>query len=131
MVWIIHFALLRPGTGKDLRYLFMSDMSVSNQSQHAFWSESAISDAPIFVTADFVWGPGRRPLQRTSIHDLYAYVRQPSSLLDEPYYFLEDRYITVRKYDLEPNAEASEWQEILARLQRLKADAAPQNRAPR
>jgi hypothetical protein len=55
--WGIHFALLRPGNSKDLEDLFMGDMSVSNQSQHPFWSEPAISDAQIFVTADYVSGP--------------------------------------------------------------------------
>ena len=55
--WQIHFALLRPGKGQELEDMFSSDISVSNQSQHAFWQEPAISDAQIFVTADFVWGP--------------------------------------------------------------------------
>jgi len=55
--WTIRFALLRPGPGKDLDNLFLSDTSVSNQSQHAFWNDSAISEAPIFMTADYVFGP--------------------------------------------------------------------------
>ena len=104
----IHFALLRPGTGKSLQDLFFSDMSVSNQSEHAFWNDSTISDTPIFLTADFVWGS------------------------DETHY-VEHRYMTVRKYDLDANADilASEKPEILARLARVKAETELQKRAPR
>jgi hypothetical protein len=53
--------------------------------------------------------------------------------LDDSYYYLEDRYMTVRKYDLERHADvlASERQEILARLRRLQVDAKPQHLAPR
>jgi hypothetical protein len=53
--WQTHFALLRPGTGKNLEDLFRSGISVSNQSQHAFWTDPAISDASIFMTAEYVW----------------------------------------------------------------------------
>jgi hypothetical protein len=131
--WGIHFALLRPGTGKDLENLFMSDTSVSNQSQHAFWREPAISDAQIFVTADFIWGPDESHYSEHR-YMISAYVRKPSSLLDGSYFFyLEDRYMTVRKYDLEGNADvlSSERQEILARLRRLKVNAESQQRGPR
>jgi hypothetical protein len=34
--WTIHFAFLRLGTGKDLENFFLSDSSLSNQSQQAF-----------------------------------------------------------------------------------------------
>jgi hypothetical protein len=53
--WGIHFALLRAGTEKDLEDSFMSRVQLSNQSQHAFWSDASISDALIFLTADYVW----------------------------------------------------------------------------
>jgi hypothetical protein len=56
----VHFALLRPGKGNDLQDLFMDDMSVSDQSRHAFWREPAVPDAPIFVTADAL-GPDEGP----------------------------------------------------------------------
>ena len=125
--WQIHFALLRPGTGKDLQDLFMSDISVANQSQHAFWSDLSISNAQIFVTAEFVWGPdeGHYGEHRYIIS---AYVVRPSSIVDDLYYYLEDRYMTARKYDLDAKVDilASEKQEILARLRRLR----PQQRAP-
>lgn len=128
----IHFALLRPGTGRDLQDLFPEDVSVSNQGQHSFWRETPISDAPIFVTADYVWGPGEGHYGEHR-YMISAYVHTPSSPFDDGFYFLEDRYMTVHKYDLEGGADvlASERQEILARLRRLKADAEPQNRAPR
>ena len=130
--WTIHFALLRPGTRKDLQDLFVSDTSVSNQSQHVFWSDSAISDAQIFVTADYVWGPDESHYSEHR-YMMSAYVRKPSSLLDGRYYYLEDRYMTVHKYDLEGKADvlASERQEILARLRRLKVDAESRHRARR
>jgi hypothetical protein len=129
--WTIHFALLRPGTGKDLEDLFIEDMSVSNQSRHAFWHDSAISDAQIFVTADYVWGPDESHYSEHR-YIISAYVLKPSSILDDSYYYLEDRYMTVQKYDLEGKADvlASEKQEILARLRKVKAGAKPQQRAP-
>jgi len=119
----IHFALLRPGNGKDLENLFLSDTSVSNQSQHAFWTDPTVSDAPIFVTADFVWGPDE---SHYSPHRyiISAYVRRTSSIVDGLYYCLEDRYMTARTYDLDSNADilAAEKPEILARLKRVKAE---------
>jgi hypothetical protein len=119
--FLIHFALLRPGKGKGLQDLFTDDMSVSDQSQYAFWREPAVSDAPIFVTADYVWGPDE---SHHSEHRyiISAYVFQSSTLLDGRFYYIEDRYMTIRKYDVEANADilAFEKQEILARLRRLK-----------
>ncbi|MCU1336275.1 MAG: hypothetical protein JWO19_1856 [Bryobacterales bacterium] len=119
----IHLALLRPGTGKDLENLFPSDTSVSNQSQHAFWSDLSISDAQIFVTAEYVYGPdeGHYGEHRYIIS---AYVQRSSSMLDGLRYYLEDRYMTVHRYDLDANADVltSEKEEILARLGRIKAE---------
>jgi hypothetical protein len=130
--WGIHFALLRPGTGKDLENLFLSDMSVSNQSQHAFWTESAISDAPIFLTAEYRFGPdeGHYGEHRYVVS---AYILRSSSMIDGTNYWLEDQYLTIRKYDLDANADvlASEKQEILARLARVKAETERQKRTPR
>jgi hypothetical protein len=117
--WEIHFALLRPGKGKDLDDLFWLDTSVSNLSQHRFWSDPTISPSPIFVTAEYVLGPDES-------HDgphrfiTSAYILKHSSLPDHVGYYLQDRYMTVRKYDLDANADilTSEKQEILARLKR-------------
>ncbi|MBZ5634443.1 MAG: hypothetical protein LAO55_15075 [Acidobacteriia bacterium] len=128
----INFALLRPGKGNNLENLFLSDLSVSNQSQHAFWTESAISNAPIFLTAEYSFGPdeGHYGEHRFVVS---AYIRKPSSMIDGVYYWLEDQYLTIRKYDLDANADilASEKQEILARLARVKAETERQKRTPR
>ena len=120
---LIHFALLRPGSGNDLQNLFGSDTSVSNQSQQAFWSDSTISEAQIFVTANYVWGPDEAHYGEHR-YIISAYVRRPSSIVDDLYYYLEDRYMTVRRYDLDAGADilASEKQEILARLRRIKSE---------
>ena len=87
----IHFALLRPGTGKNLKDLFSSDISLSNQSQHAFWNDLAISDAQIFVTAEYVLGPdeGHYGEHRYIISALV--LRRNSSIVDDFYYYLEDQ----------------------------------------
>jgi len=129
--WEIHFALLLPATEKDLQNVFLSDTTVSNQSQHAFWNDSRISEAPIFLTADYVFGAdeGHYGEHRYVVS---AYLMRRSSIVDDPDYYLEDRYMTVRRYDLE-NADilTSEKQEILARLARVKAETERQKRAPR
>jgi len=129
----IHFALLRPGIGKDMENLFSSDTSVSNQNEHAFWFDSAISDAAIFLTADYVWGPGESHYSEHR-YIISAYVWRPNAIVEDALsYHLEDRYMTVRKYDLDANKDilTSEKQEILARLARIKAEAERQNRTPR
>ena len=123
----IHFSLLRPGPGKDLDDLFSSDASVSNQSQHAFWNDPAISDAQIFVTADYIWGPDESHYSQHR-YIISAYVLKPSSLLlGRRSYYLEDRYMTAHKYDLEANADvlAAEKPEIISRLRRLKPQEKP------
>ena len=78
------------------------------------------------MTADYVWGPDESHYSEHR-YMISAYVRKPSSLLDDRYYYLEDRYMTVHKYDLDANANVlmSEKHEILARLRRLKAEAEP------
>jgi hypothetical protein len=89
----IHIALLVPRRGKDLDDLFLSDITISNQSQHAFWNDPTISDTQIFVTADFVWG--RNESHYTEHRFIVsAYLLEPSSVLDGLYYYLEDRYMT-------------------------------------
>jgi hypothetical protein len=127
----IQFALLQPGTGKQLENLFLGNVEVSNQSQHAFWSEPEISDSKIFVTADYAWGPDE---SHYSPHRfiIRAYVRTHSSLIDGSYYYLDDQFMTVRKYDLDANADVliSEKPEILSRLKRTKASAEPRNQVP-
>ena len=124
----IHFALLRPGERNDLEDNL--DISVSNQSQYAFWNDPAISTAPTFVTADFVWGPEEshyvehRYIVSTCVFGLSREVDR---------YYLQDRYMTVQKYDLDAKTDilASEKQEILARLRRVKAETERRKGTPR
>ena len=119
----VHFALLRPGMGKDLEELFPSDISISNQSQHAFWNEHTISDVSIFVTAEDIWGPGEGHFSEHR-YMISAYVLRTADDFDA--YYLEDRFMTVRKYDLVDSNDdvlASERQEILSRLWRVKSES--------
>lgn len=129
--WAVHYALLRPGTGKDLEELLIADASVSNQSQQAFWNDLSISDAQIFLTAEYAWGSDEAHYDEHR-YVVSAYVMKRTSIVDDPTYYLEDRYMTVRKYDLE-NADilVSEKQEILARLARVKAETERQKQTPR
>ena len=128
--WQIHFALLRPGTGKDLENLFPFSLSVSNQSQHEFWTDANISDEPIFITAQYVWGPDEGHYdEHRYIVSAYTWRSNSGDLS----YYLEDQYMTVRKYDLDANDNilASEKQDILARLARVKAETEREKRTPR
>jgi hypothetical protein len=120
--WQIHLALLQPGRGNALQDLFAHDVSVSNQSQYEFWSVPEISPAQIFVTADAVWGPDEVHFGDHR-YMISVYVMESSTL--EHFYYLEDRYMTVHKYNLETNIGvlSPERQEILARLRRIKAEA--------
>ena len=118
--WRVHFALLRPDASKELVDLFIGDMEVSNQNQHAFWRDPSVSDSLIFLTAVAVWGPNEGHYGEHR-YIVSAYVRKPVLDLADSYYSLEDRYMTVRSYDIEANADvlASEKPEILARLRRI------------
>jgi hypothetical protein len=131
--WAVHFALLRSArTGKSLENLFPPDTLVSNQSQHAFWNEPSISDAQIFLTAEYDYGPDESHYGEHR-YIISAYVLRTSTMLDGLNYYLEDRYMTVRRYDLDANADVlgSERQEILARLARVKAETERQRKQPR
>lgn len=126
----IHFALLRTGTGKDLENLFLSGVEVSNQSQHAFWTDATISAEAIFVTADFVWSPdeGHYGDHRYIIS---TYVSGYSQDLEGRYYSRNDAFMTLRKYDSDKtDILGSEKPEILARLRRVKAVSERKPQAP-
>jgi hypothetical protein len=141
-----HYALLRPGNGREIENLLPPDLILSEISEQAFWSDPSISDAPIFVTADFVWdSDGHFSDHRFTIS---AYVLETPflGLPDSFSYALDDRYMTVRKYPGlnadpgDPDATAgvlnSEKPEILARLkrvkaERIKAEAERQAKSPR
>lgn len=117
--WSVHFALLVPGTGKELQNLFFPDMSFANQSQHAFWKEPSISRTPIFLVADYIWGPGEGHYgdHRFMISAYFPADWYPDGGLT---YYLADRYMTTRSYDLDKSdILTTERPEILARLKRV------------
>jgi hypothetical protein len=127
----IHVAFLRPGHGKDLDNLLLSDITLSNQSQFSFWNDASVSPAKAFVTAEFDWGPdeGHYGDHRYIIS---AYVLKPTTLAGGPSYHLYNQYMTVHKYDLEKSdVLVAEKPEIIARLRRVKAAANPNQRVPR
>jgi hypothetical protein len=127
--WEIHFALLHQGQGNGLEDLFLSNLSTSNQSEHEFWNLPAFSDAPIFATADYVWGPDEAHYDEHR-YIVSTYARRGSTAIDGHYY-LEDRYMTTRKYDIEKgNILSSEKPEILARLRRVRAENQRHQRTP-
>lgn len=116
--WSIHFALLQPGDGEKLENLFRPQIEVSNQSEHAIWDVLPISRAKIFVTADYIWGPGEGHYA-THRYIVSSYVRFPPNELDDrSVYHLADQYMTARKYDPEksPAILTAEKPEVLARL---------------
>jgi len=119
---MIHFALLRPSSGPELEDLFTSNASVTNQSQHRFINDAKTSKASIFVTADYIFGMYE---SRTGLHRfiLSTYRYRYSGELERSAYWLEDRFMTVRRYDIDANADVitSEKSEILRRLALVKA----------
>jgi len=125
-----HFALLHLNEDGRMDNLFPDDISLSGISAHAFWTEASLSDAPIFVTADYVWGPSESHFDyhRFIVSAYVLKLREPA-FSDSFTYSLDDRYMTVRKYpslDDEKNKVdilGSEKPEIIARLKRVKAEA--------
>jgi hypothetical protein len=121
---VIHFALLRPGKGNEFENLFPSDLSVTNQSEHAWWMDATISSAKMFVTADYVWGPGECHYcdHRYMISAYVLRSQKPLLANDNWEYALEDRYMTVRKYRSDENSKILQHEkpEIIARLKRVK-----------
>ena len=125
--WRLHFALLKfcdrdeyPGCKVDeLQDLFQ--LEVSNQSQHTFWEVPEISDSRIFLTADYVWGP-REAHYSDHRYIVSVYARRTDDF-DGLRYYLVDQFMTVHYYRSESKVDVlgAEKQEILARLQRVKA----------
>jgi hypothetical protein len=117
--WGIHFALLRPGNGDKLDNLFPTDLTISNQSEHIWWSDVSISDSKIFVAATYIWGPDDShygPHRYT----VSSYVCREGAILGYGCY-LDDQYMTARGYDGEKQKILdSEKSEIIARLKRVK-----------
>jgi hypothetical protein len=118
--FMVHYALLLPGTGPELEDLFFQNLSVSEQSQSRFIGAPAISKAPIFVTADYIMAPDEShhgPHRYISS----AYVSRYSREMQRLYYTLEDQYMTILRYDTFSTRGiiASEEKELLARLERV------------
>lgn len=113
-----HFALLRPEEGPELGELLLSDVTLSNVAEHEFWTEPIISAALIFLTADVVRGPGAEHNSDARFM-IAAYFPTDS----DPVYYLEDRFMTVRKYGLRSGVPvlAAEKPQILVRLKRVVA----------
>lgn len=126
--FVIHFVLLRPGARKDLEDLFVKGIDLSEQSRHAFWTEPSISSAKIFLTADYIWGPDECH-HCDHRYTISAYVFHHQQILkDDGRYFLDDQYMTIRKYDGDDEKSdilGSERQEIIARLRRAQAVTKP------
>ena len=114
----IHVALLRPSTGNEGLNQLLT-LELSNLSQRAFWTESSISDSKIFVTAEWVSGPDEAHYdEHRYIISAYLYIY--TSLLRQRNYYLEDRYMTVRKYDFDTSdILGAERDEIISRLKRV------------
>lgn len=128
--WSVHLALLQPGKGANLENLFAwDDISVSNQNQHTLWDVPAIASSAIFVTAVLIWGPDEAHYGEHR-YIISSYVRRPTLESDASYYYLDDQYMTARKYNLDANADilGTEKPAILARLQRAKAARLQQDR---
>jgi hypothetical protein len=117
----LHLALLRPGVA-DLDNILNMD-PVSNQSEYAFWTEPKLSASPIFVVADYVWGPDESHYSEHRFM-ISAYVLLSSDLLHDPVYFLDDRYLTLQKYNQDAGDQIlkSERGEILRRLKQVQAE---------
>jgi hypothetical protein len=123
----VHLALLRPGNHTELDDLFFSDPSISNFGQYQFWTESALSLAPILVTGESVPGPEEC---RNCPHRylISAYLLRRSATFPEGRYYLQDRYMTRRHYDRSDGTYdilAAEKTEILARLKKVAAETKP------
>jgi hypothetical protein len=125
----IHLALLRPGD-VEIMNMLPSDLHLKEISGHAFVTEPSVSDAPIFVTADYVWGFGEtHPEDHRFLISVYVLGNDWDS------YELEDQYMTARKYDGtfgfdKTDILDSERPEILARLKRVKAEREKAEREP-
>jgi hypothetical protein len=117
-----HFAVLRPGEKPTLDNLFPSDLEISGQGQYAIWNDSAISDTPVFVTSNYVCGPDESHYSDHR-YTISAYVLKSSAMVYALYYYLDDRYMTAKKYARDERVDdilAAEKHGVLARLRRLQ-----------
>ena len=119
--WQIHLALLRPDQRSRLDDLL--DITISNQAQHSFFKDESLPGWLILVTAEYVWGLDEVHYDQHR-YMVSAYVLKLSSYTEILRYYLEDRYMTARAYDVDKtDIIAAEKQEIISRLRRLKGTA--------
>ena len=116
--WMRKVDILKTEThgGKQLESLLGGGVVLSNQSEWRLWSEPSISSKKILVAADYVWGDGESHYgpHRFKV-SVYVFGRTT------PVYFLQDEYMTMKKYDTDSGEDVlrAERLEIFARLRRL------------
>lgn len=119
----ILYALLRSGEGPYLENMFLSETSTSNLSDQKWFHFPSVSSAPVFVTADWTWGPNE---SHYSPHRyvISAFLLLHSDDMQNDFYILAGKYMTTRVYDLEKNPDIllSEKTEILKRLKRVNSE---------
>ena len=91
-------------------------VAITNQGQYIVWRERSVSNADLFVTADFIWGEGETHFSEHRFRvTTYAFNS------DTQRYSLRDRYVTRNKHPSldevdEVNVLDGEKPEILHRL---------------
>jgi len=129
---IVELALLDfPNPRDEIENRLFLEGYLSEISYYDFWNESSISDAPIFITANYVWGA---EVGRFSDHRfiISSYVLREDKISPESFYYrLDDRYMTVNKYTSDDKSPvlSREKPEILARLKRVNAERERQAKA--
>jgi hypothetical protein len=131
----VHLALLQIGSKNQVLNLFPTDLQHSGIGQHEFLSDKSLSNAPIFVLADYVWGRDESHFDDHRF-TISVYVLTPIvGLPDSDEYVLADQFMTARKYpslgDNKVDILGAEKPEILARLKRIKAEVARRATKPR
>jgi len=113
-------ALLQIRNGHLVNILPLTTLSVL--SDYGLWKEPDISQAPIVVVANYVWGEGESRMGSKHRFYVESFTMQPSGD-----YGLFDKYVTTNKYDSEPGKMgvlSTERPAILARLRQATASSA-------
>lgn len=101
------------------------------RSKDEFRTDPTISEAKVFVTADHTWGPDESHYGDRRYFISADAPQSPTEVIESRRYHLEDRYMTVRKYDLEGRNPECRKAGFLARLRRVKAASALRKPSPR
>ena len=89
--WTWFLALLQPRKAGLSNLL--PNVSISNQAEYQFWSESTVSHTLVFAKADYVWRKGETHFSR-HYYEISTYLYDANSRR----YRLRDRYLTRRRY---------------------------------